>query len=140
MIDVSNRPLVWFSRVMWLGVAVNVALSIATLAAPTRILALNGLPPAAPLLWPRFAAWLLILLSVFYVPAALDPARFRVNAWLAVLARLAGVLFFATQATTYWGLGAVDLVFFVPEAILLTAASRSVPPDQVRAPARTSAL
>ncbi len=140
MTDASNRLLVWFSRVMWLGIAVNLALSIATLLAPGRILALNGLPPASPVLWPRFAAWLLILLSLFYVPAALDPTRFRVNAWLAVLARLAGVLFFATQATTYWGLGAVDLVFFVPEAILLTAASRSVRLDQARAPVRTTAL
>ena len=37
---------------------------------------------------------LLILLSVFYMPAAIDPDRYRTIAWLAVAARLAGVLFF----------------------------------------------
>jgi hypothetical protein len=138
--NATNRPLVWFSRVMWLGIVVNLALAGATLVAPARILALNGLPPASPLLWPRFAAWLLILLSVFYVPAAADPARYRLNAKLAVLARFAGVMFFATQASTYWGLGGVDLMFFLPEAILLAASSRSASPDQADAAARTTAL
>jgi hypothetical protein len=138
--DATNRPLVWFSRVMWLGIVVNVGLAIATLVAPARILALNGLPPASPLLWPRFASWLLILLSVFYIPAAADPSRYRLNAKLAVLARFAGVMFFSTQPSTYWGLGGVDLMFFLPQAILLAASSSSASPDKADAAARTTAL
>jgi hypothetical protein len=115
---------VWFQRVLWLGIAANLALALPTLVAPGRMLALVALPPAAPLLWPRFAAWLLILLSAFYVPAALDPDRFRTSAWLAVAARLAGVLFFVTQPREYLMLGVFDAVFFVPEAILLWLARR----------------
>jgi hypothetical protein len=110
----------WFSRVTWAGVAANLALAIPTLAAPAALLARNDLPPAEPVLWPRFAALLLILLSAFYVPAALDPVRYRVVAWLAVCARLAGVVFFVGfQSAAYHQLGYFDLAFFVPEAALL---------------------
>jgi hypothetical protein len=111
----------WFSRVTWVGVAANLALAIPTLAAPEALLERNGLPPATPLLWPRFAALLLILLSAFYVPAAVDPARYRAIAWLAVVARLAGVVFFVGfQSAEYHQLGYFDLAFFAPEAVLLT--------------------
>jgi hypothetical protein len=119
-----NAPLLWFQRVLWLGILANLGLAVPTLLAPERMLAVFSLPAATPLMWPRFAAWLLILLSAFYVPAALDPVRFRAVAWLAVGARLAGVLFFLTQGSDYRTLGAVDLLFFVPEAILLVRASR----------------
>ena len=45
---------------------------------PERIIAM-ALPPASPLLWPRFAAWLLILLSLFYMPGAMDLDTYRVD-------------------------------------------------------------
>ena len=121
---IRNAPLAWFQRVLWLAIAANVALAVPTLLIPERMLALTSLPPAAPLMWPRFAAWLLMLLSAFYVPAALDALRFRTIAWLAVGSRLAGVAFFLTQSADYRMLGAVDLVFFVPEVILLALATR----------------
>src|SRR5258705_2498597 len=113
----------WFRRVMWLGIVVNIALSIATMVAPARMLAMSDLPPATPDLWPRFAALLLILLSVFYMPGAIDPDRYRANAWFAVGSRLVGVMFFAFQPE-YRALGGVDLVFFVPEAIFFRRAFR----------------
>jgi hypothetical protein len=128
----DNRPRVWFQRVLWLGIAVNLALALPTLVTPARMLAFVALPPATPLLWTRFAAWLLILLSAFYVPAAIDPDRFRTIAWLAVGARLAGVLFFLTQSRAYLPLGAVDVAFFVPEAILLTLVARRTGPLPAR--------
>jgi len=71
----------WFSRVVWIGVVCNLALAVPTLVAPGQTMALTGIPPASPLLWPQFSALLLILLSVFYIPAALDFARYRVTAW-----------------------------------------------------------
>src|SRR5262245_10887132 len=110
---------VWFLRVMWLGIAVNVALAAPTLLCPAQVLALSHLPHAEPLLWVRFAALLLILLSVFYAPAALDSRLARPNAWLSVGARLAGTVFFLTQAPEYWPLGAIDFGFFLPQSILL---------------------
>ena len=57
------------------------------------------------------------------MPAGLDPNRYRVVAWIAVMARLAGVIFFVGfQAAEYHMLGYFDLVFFVPESLLLCEA------------------
>jgi hypothetical protein len=112
----------WFTRVMWVGIAANLALSVPTLFAPARMAQLTGVPVPEPLVWLRFSALLLILLSAFYVPSALDPIRYRIVANLAVAARLVGVIFFVLfQPAEYHVLGYFDLVFFVPEAALLLA-------------------
>jgi hypothetical protein len=116
---------IWFQRVMWVGIAANVALALPTLLWPAGMLALSRLPEAVPLVWVRFSSLLLILLSSFYVPAALDCRRARVNAWLGTAGRLAGVIFFASQAREYWLFGAFDFVFFLPQALLLRAAGRA---------------
>src|SRR5687767_3291944 len=108
----------WFRRVMWLGIAANVALAIPTIAAPEQVVAFSQLPTVTPHLWVRFAGLLLILLSAFYAPAAVDPDRYRANAWLAVVSRLAGVVFFMGEPV-YRMFGLFDLVFLVPEAVLL---------------------
>jgi hypothetical protein len=123
----STAAETWFKRVLWLGILVNLGLAIPTLLVPERIMAMSRLPPAAPLLWPRFAGLLLILLSLFYMPAGVDPNRYRVVAWLAVLSRLAGVVFFlGFQSADYHALGYIDLVFFVPELILLIRLPSSI--------------
>ncbi len=110
----------WLSRVIWIGVFANLLLALPTLIAPARSISFSGLPAASPLLWPRFSALLLILLSAFYVPAAVDPDRYRVVAWMAVGARLAGAIFFiGFQPAEYRMLGYFDFAFFVPELILL---------------------
>jgi hypothetical protein len=122
-----NRPATWFQRVTWVGIAANLALGLPTLIATERMMALASMPPAVPLLWVRFSALLLLLLSLFYMPAAYDCNRYRVVAWLAVLSRLAGVLFFSTQPADYRLFGLFDLVFLIPEGILLIRAGRSHP-------------
>ena len=121
----ANSTRRWFSRVMSVGIVANLALAIPTLFFPERLMAWNDLPVANPVMWPRFAALLLILLSAFYIPAAVDPDRYRVTAWSAVLSRLAGVLFFLTQPREYLMFGFFDLVFFVPELVLLWRLSQS---------------
>lgn len=122
MTDDTGGAVRWFSRVVWLGIVANLALALPTLLMPARMLTLSNLPVTEPLLWTQFAALLLILLSAFYVPAALDPRRYRLVAWLAVWARLAGVVFFVLfQPAAYHMFGYFDLVFFVPEAALLAA-------------------
>jgi mono/diheme cytochrome c family protein len=123
--DHRNRFATWFQRVTWVGIAANLALAIPTLFAPERLMELASLPAAVPLMWVRFSALLLVLLSLFYVPAARDCTRFRVVAWLAVGARLAGVVFFSTQPRAYLLFGLFDLTFLVPEATLLFLAQRS---------------
>ena len=122
-----GRAAVWFGRVVWLGILANFALALPTLIVPERLLAMTGLPPASPLMWVRFSAWLLILLSVMYMPGAIDLYRYRLPALLSVTSRLAGVLFFTTQGTEYRMFGLFDFAFFVPEAILLTIALRQAP-------------
>jgi hypothetical protein len=115
----------WFKRVVWIGILANFGLAIPTLVAPARMLALSGLPEATPLLWTQFAGLLLVLLSIFYMPAGIDLDRYLAVAWLAVGSRVAGVVFFVVfQPAAYRMLGYFDLVFFIPEVILLTTAIR----------------
>jgi hypothetical protein len=122
-----GKAAVWFGRVVWLGILANFALAIPTLLVPDRLIAMVNLPAATPLLWPRFAAWLLILLSLFYMPGAIDLDKYRVPAKLSVFSRLAGVVFFwLTQPAEYRMFGTFDFVFLVPETILLTIALRQI--------------
>jgi hypothetical protein len=112
--------------VLWIGIIANLGLAIPTLLFPARMMMLTSLPAATPLLWPRFSALLLVLLSVFYMPAGIDPNRYRIVAWLAVGSRLAGVIFFVVfQAAEYHMLGYFDLVFFIPELALLLTMARA---------------
>jgi len=116
----------WFKRVLWIGILANLALSVPTLVAPARMLEISAFPSATPLMWPQFAGLLLVLLSIFYMPAGLDLDRYRAVAWLAIGARAAGVVFFiGFQAAVYHLLGYFDLVFCVPEAVLLVMATRA---------------
>ena len=114
------RAQMWFKRVMWLGIVANLGLAIPTLLAPARMIELIGLPMPAPLLWTQFAALLLIILSLFYMPAGIDPVRYRVVAYLTLVSRLFGFVFFVLfQASEYHMFGYFDLVFLVPQALLL---------------------
>jgi hypothetical protein len=117
----------WFKRVVWLGILANFALAIPTLIVPARMVELTGIPPATPLLWVQFSALLLILLSIFYMPAGIDYVRYYATAWTTVGSRLAGVIFFiGFQSREYHMFGYFDLVFLIPEAILLTMAVRQM--------------
>src|SRR5580698_9246284 len=89
-----NKFAIWFSRVMWIGIFANFVLALPTLLMPGQMLAMMSLPAAWPVMWPGFAALFLLLLSLFYIPAALRPLHYPAVSWLAVLARLAGVIFF----------------------------------------------
>src|SRR5580658_1590300 len=119
-----NKYATWFGRVVWLGILANFALALPTLFLPEQMLAMFTLPSASPSMWPSFAALLLILLTLFYIPAAAKPLEYRPVAWLAVGARLAGVIFFCVFNRDYLMFGLLDLTFFVPESILLTLAIR----------------
>jgi hypothetical protein len=88
---------------------------------------LTGMPPASPLLWPQFSALLLILLSIFYIPRRSTSRATRSRRGAPVSSRLAGVIFFVGfQPAEYHVLGYFDLVFFIPEAVLLTLAFRQL--------------
>jgi RoxA-like, cytochrome c-like len=120
-----NTFAVWFHRLVWVGILANLALALPGLFATERLLAWLALEPASPVLWPRFASLLLILLSLFYIPAAVNLYTHRANAWLAVLSRFAGVVFFFVHAGDYILFGVFDLIFGLPQAILLMLALRA---------------
>ena len=113
------RALRWFSRIAWLGIVANIALGLAALLHPDVVLRLLALQPATPLVWPRFGGLMLILLTIFYIAGAVDPAGQRFAAVHAVLCRFAGAAFFALIGGGYALFGLYDFCFALPQAILL---------------------
>lgn len=124
-----NQPRVWFGRAMWLGILVNLALAAPGIFLPNTVLATADQPLALETpVWPAFASLLLALLSLFYIPGAIDPYRHRATAILSVLARLAGVAFFLLLwPGTYPGFGYLDLFMFLLQAPLLYLTLRRRP-------------
>jgi hypothetical protein len=116
--------LTWYRRLIWVGIAVNLVTAGAAVMYPAWVLALLGLEPAAPLVWPRFAGFLLILLSGFYVLAGLDPVRNSFAAIFAVVCRFGGVLSFVLIGGGYIIFAAYDLLLGLPQAVLLASGWR----------------
>lgn len=119
-----------FQITVWIGILANLSLAVTSVFAPDWLLTTMGFNPAYPNLWPRFAAWLLILLSLFYIPGANDLDRYRANAVLQVVARFSGVVFFTAMvllvgfSTRFFLFAALDLAFAVPSGIFLALAIR----------------
>lgn len=130
-----NKYKRWFSRLVWLGIAVNIYFSALTILVPDQILSFLGLQTAEPTVWVSFSGILLILLSLFYILAAVDPDRYRVAAWLAIFSRFTGVAFFAVMVllgaqSELMRFAMADLVFGASQWFLLhmgTRDERNVP-------------
>jgi hypothetical protein len=88
---------VWIMRhtiLVWFGIFLNILFVIPLLFFPRWILDLFGIP-LEELIWARESAGLLMIISVFYVPAAIDFGRYRANAYIAVFpSRTFGATFF----------------------------------------------
>jgi hypothetical protein len=112
---------VWFGRAVWLGIFVNCTFAIPAMFWPNATLALTGqTPDLEHPVWPAAASMLLVLLSLFYIPGALDPRRYKATAILSLVARLSGSSFFLLfWRNTYPYVGYVDLAFLILEAPLL---------------------
>ncbi len=128
----------WFGRVVWLGIIGNIIFGLLGLFAPNTLFVLFSLEPAAPTVWVRDAGLFIIFLSLFYIPAAQDPFRYRYYAWLLVIARLAyvvfwfiGVLVLPDFGSEYLKFGVVDLAISIPQVILLLLAFRNESKTQV---------
>ncbi len=119
----DTRPGRWFRRLLWVAAAANVVIALPAIAAPSAIVGLAGLPAAAPEIWPRLAALQLIVLSAFYLPAAMDIDRYRPIAWFVVAAHAAGGIFLLFEPG-YRLFAAYDFAFALPLAVLLTMAVR----------------
>jgi hypothetical protein len=117
---------VWFGRAVWLGILVNCIFAVPAMFVPNAALALTGqTQDLEHPVWPAAASMLLVLLSIFYIPGAIDPRRYKATAILSVVARLSGSSFFLLfWRNTYPYVGYVDLFFLILEAPLLYLALR----------------
>jgi len=115
----------WFRAIMWLGIGANVSCAFISILWTEDVLNFLHLEMAHPLVWPRFAAFLLILLSIFYIPSAIDPLAHCYSAVVAIICRFGGVAFFTIVGGRYIFFGLFDLAFGLPQAILLLLAWKS---------------
>lgn len=87
----------WIARhslLVWLGIALNLFFVFMLLIDPAMLLALFKIPVDGSI-WPRFAGLLLLIITIFYIPATIDLERYRVIAWMAVFpSRSFGAIFF----------------------------------------------
>ena len=123
----SGVAAAWFRALMWIGIAANIIVALISIIWTEAVLNFLHLDMARPLVWPRFAAFLLILLSIFYVPSAVDPLVHRYSAVVSIICRFGGVAFFTIVGGRYIVFGLFDLMFGLPQAVLLWIAWRSSP-------------
>jgi len=129
----SNNYAKWYGRVVWLGIALNMIFVIGTFFFPIAFLRLLDIP-APPTIWVRTAGMLLCIISVFYIPGAIDPMRYRWTAIFAIFpSRAFGSTFALTEVLAFgWpigflSIGLVDLAIGLIEAVLLYKAFRLEP-------------
>src|SRR5262249_56436141 len=82
------------TKVVWFGIFLNLLFVVPLLFFPRWMLDLFNIP-LEELIWARASAGLLMIISAFYVPAAIDFVRYRANACIAVFpSRTFGATFF----------------------------------------------
>jgi mono/diheme cytochrome c family protein len=116
--------LLWFQRIVWVGIVANVAITLTSIIFTEQVIALLQLDPATPLVWPRFGAFGILLLTGFYIPAGVDPCRSLFATVFTVVCRFAGFFFFAVVGGRYIAFGLFDLLFGAPQAVFLYLAWR----------------
>jgi hypothetical protein len=94
---VQDSVSVWIVRhtiLVWFGIFLNALFIVPLLFFPRWMLDLFDIP-LKELIWARESAGLLMIISVFYAPAAIDFGRYRANAYIAVFpSRTFGATFF----------------------------------------------
>jgi hypothetical protein len=97
MASAESAVNVWIMRhtiLVWFGIFLNTLFIVPLLFFPQWMLDLFHIP-LNELIWARASGGLLMIISVFYVPAAIDFDRYRANAYIAVfLSRTFGATFF----------------------------------------------
>lgn len=109
-----------FRQVVLIGVYVNVIFFVLPLVlVPGWLLDLLKIP-LDQLIWARAAGMLLLIISVFYLPATWDLRRYRANAWFHTLpSRTFGASFFFVAVLVfgypvgYLSIAVVDALFAV---------------------------
>ena len=119
-----NKFTRWFRWIVVAGILQDWFFALPGIFIPNAVLAFAQTAPAAQPIWPAFACLLLMLLSVFYIPGAVDPFRYAPLAALTVVARAGGVVFFFLlypgQFPVFFGY--IDLTLTGLQGTLLTLA------------------
>ena len=130
---ITNSYAKWYGRIVWLGIALNMIFVIGSFFFPFDFLELLNIP-APSAIWIRTAGMLLCIISIFYIPGALDPMRYRWPAILAIFpSRAFGSTFFLTEVLVFdapigfLSIALVDLAFGLVEGVLLYKAFRLEP-------------
>jgi len=89
-----NKYHQWFSRIVWVGIALNLSFALPALFSPDVIVNTLGIDPSFSTVWLRNAGLLLLIVCFFNVVAALDPIRHSAVAWIVVAGRLIAGTFF----------------------------------------------
>ena len=115
-----------FCIIVWLGVIVNFTFALwAVFLNPHSLLTALKLGDVESTVWLYNYSFLLMILSLFYIPAAHDPFRYRANAWLLIIGRLVPASTFFIGAAAHFmpagfvTLGIGDSTFGLIELILL---------------------
>jgi hypothetical protein len=123
-----------FRIVVWLGVIANWSFGLwVVFFEPHALLAMLRLGDQTDILWLYNYAILLMILSLFYIPAASDPFRYRANAWLLIVGRLVPATTFIVGVLLgymphgFLGLFLADGSFGVIELVLLLGIIREGP-------------
>lgn len=128
----------WFSRIVWIGIALNLSFALPALFSPDVIVNTIGVDPNFSTVWLRNAGLLLLIVCFFNVVAALDPDRHSAVAWIVVAGRLMAGTFFleififdglnsADRPNALVPFFAVDLTFGTVKGVLLY---RGLPQDK----------
>ena len=131
----NSRSQIWFSRIAWLGILLNLPFIGLQLFAPDFVNVGVGLDPGFPLVWNRAHGVMVLALTILYIPAAVNPLLNPAYTWLIVLSRLIAAIFWtwciATRQGSFASYLAMDGGLFVIQAALLQAAL--APADRIPA-------
>jgi hypothetical protein len=113
---------------IWLGIVADVGLGAPAIFAPTKIIEVFGFRPTPDPVWAAYASLVLVLLGAFYIPAAMDPLKYRYAAWMSILARPPGVIFFLLIWRGFYpAFGLMDGLLFVLSFPFLIRTMQTLP-------------
>ncbi|MEM9557959.1 MAG: hypothetical protein AAGC60_27115 [Acidobacteriota bacterium] len=135
----TNAWLRWFSRLTWVGVAVNLGFILPALLSPDTLEAILG-PGSTEfaIYWVPYAGMLLLIATLFYLPAAIDPLGRHVYAWLSVVGRGLAASFWLWQ-NARWDLSGPIRTFWITDGaffvLFLVLLQLGMPPEWKISPA-----
>jgi hypothetical protein len=132
-----NGYLRWFRWLTWVGVVANLGFIVPSIFVPDLLEATLGPGSTAiSYVWLALAGAVLAMATTFYLPAAADPLRYRLFAWLSVVGRGLAAVFWLSQNGRWKLPGSIqnfwmmDAAFGVIFLILLWAGYRKGGPAE----------